>query len=342
MKNKRFYIKLAFNILRVIIPVGLLIIIFLNIDLKALAEAFRKVDLKYFFLSILFANILQVIVGATRWYYMVRKDIRQEKTVKYISNYWSAMFYGYFVPSNVGMDVYRVSVAGKKLKNYEQHIVTLIGEKIYTLVISILILFISYAVVYREIKGSEVSYSLDVIAAILILISVVIIILFMLFRRRFSTMVNYLKNRFYHYARVISLKLSSKIPLNFTSFSNELPYIFKKEFISKTLLFTILLRVLLAVGSYFLFLAFGIRLSFWVLLFANTAFFLLFILPISFGSLGVREGAYIVIFGLFGVNPETALAASFLALAGLVFTVSIGGIISLTENFKKIKIDYGE
>ena len=64
-----------------IIPVGLLVIIFLNIDLKALAEAFRKVDLVYFFISVFFANILQVIVGATRWYYMVRKDIRQEKTV---------------------------------------------------------------------------------------------------------------------------------------------------------------------------------------------------------------------------------------------------------------------
>jgi uncharacterized protein (TIRG00374 family) len=132
------------------------------------------------------------------------------------------------------------------------------------------------------------------------------------------------------------------VSFNIDSFSTELTYIGRKNFVAKTLAFTLIIRLFLVLGSYFLFLALGVRLSFWTLLFANSVFFLLFILPISFGSLGVREGAYILVFGLFGISPETALAASFLSLAGLIFTISAGGIISLTENFKKIKTSYGE
>jgi len=342
LKAKKIYINLAFKALRVIIPLGLLIIIFLNVDLKSLVDVFKAVDLKYVLISVIFANIAQVLGGATRWHYLVRSENRTESISKYISIYWASMFYGYFVPSNVGMDVYRVAVVGKKQKNYEQHIVTLIGEKFYTLLFSMVVLFASYTVVYQEIKGSEVAYALDVIAVIFVLITVFSIILFLLFKRQFSTMMTYLRNKFYHYLKVISSKLASKLPFNFKSFRDEFPCIIKKGFFTKSLIFTVLLKLSLALGGFFLFLSLGINLSFWYLLFANSVFFVLFLLPISFGSLGVREGAYIVIYGLFGVSPETALAASFLALAGLIFTISIGGIISLTENFKKITLDHGQ
>lgn len=342
LKAKHIYLNLAFKALRVIIPLGLLVIIFLNIDLKSLLDAFKRVDLKYLFVSIIFANILQVIGGATRWYYLVRRSIRMEKIINFITIYWVSMFYGYFVPSNVGMDVYRVAVVGKKQKNYEQHIVILLGEKFYTLLFSLLVLFVSYLVVYQEIKGSEVAYALDVIGVILVLVTAFLIILFLLFKRQFSRMMTFLRKKFYHYLQVITSKLHSKLPFNFKNFSDDLPYIFKKDFFTKSLIFTVLLKLSLAMGGFFLFLSLGITLPFWYVLFANSVFFVLFLLPVSFGSLGVREGAYIVIYGLFGISPETALAASFLALAGLIFTISIGGIISLTENFLKIKIDYGE
>lgn len=342
MKNKKQYRTIAFKAIRVIIPLVLLIIIFLSVDLKSLLGVFKSVNLKYLIVSVLFANIAQVLGGATRWYSLVRKENRTESVLKYISIYWISMFYGYFVPSNVGMDVYRVAVVGKKKKNYEQHIVTLIGEKFYTFFFSMIVLFASYIIVYPEIKGSEVAYSLDVIAAVCLLISLVSIILFLFFKRQFSTLMTYLGNKFYYYLNIISARFSSKLPFNFMSFRDELPYIIKINFFTRSLLFTVLLKLSLALGGFFLFLSLGINLSFWYVLFANAVFFVLFLLPISFGSLGVREGAYIIVYGLFGISPETALAASFLALAGLIFTISIGGIISLSENFKKITTDYGQ
>ena len=277
MKDRRFYIKLLFNILRIVIPVGLLTFIFLNIDIEAFSKIFLRVDLKYFLISVFFTNIMTVITAGVRWYFMIRKEIRSEKFFKYISTYWSAMFYGYFVPSNAGMDVYRVAVAGKKHKNYERHIAVLLGEKIYTLVISIVIMFASFAIVYNRVDGSEVAFAIKFMGVALLLVLLVAATLYLFFRKQFSSLASYLKNRLYHYGGHFYKKISSRISLDLNGFRDELSDLTRKNSFITTVLFTLLLRIWLAIGGYFLFLAFGIKLSFWVLLFANTVFFLIFI-----------------------------------------------------------------
>jgi uncharacterized protein (TIRG00374 family) len=326
----------------VIIPVGLLTFIFLKIDFDKLAEVFQTVNPWYFLLGIFFMNILQVITAGIRWHYMIRKGLRNWKITRHISTYWTAMFYGYFVPSNVGMDVYRVAVAGKKQKNYEQHIAVLLGEKVYTLAITIALMFLAYAFVYPQVAGTEVSYSMWIFVLGIVMISLSLLVLYFLFRDRFTMIMDYIEEKFDKNITRIAARLGSSVTFDFVAFRKELKYVAGQRFFHNTFFFTLLLRLWLVVGGYFLFLSFGVSLPFWTLLFANTLFFLVFILPISFGSLGVREGAYILIYGIFGVSPEVALAASFLALAGLVFTLSIGGLINLTENFTRRNQGYGE
>ena len=66
-------------------------------------------------------------------------------------------------------------------------------------------------------------------------------------------------------------------------------------------------------------------LSLTVHVFVWTLMFFIFLVPISIGTLGVREATFIVVFGLFGVEDEEALAGSFVGLASLLFTVGLGG-----------------
>jgi hypothetical protein len=68
---------------------------------------------------------------------------------------------------------------------------------------------------------------------------------------------------------------------------------------------------------------------FTVHVFVWTLMFFIFLVPISIGTLGVREATFIVVFGLFGVEDEEALAGSFVGLASLLFTVAIGGVVWL-------------
>jgi hypothetical protein len=46
----------------------------------------------------------------------------------------------------------------------------------------------------------------------------------------------------------------------------------------------------------------------------------------------VREGVFIILFGLFGVESEVALAASFAGLACLLITTITGGLILIAQN----------
>ncbi len=53
--------------------------------------------------------------------------------------------------------------------------------------------------------------------------------------------------------------------------------------------------------------AFGLHVPFVYFLVIVPTIFLLIMLPISIGGLGVREAAYVYLFGLVGVAPEAAL-----------------------------------
>ena len=101
------------------------------------------------------------------------------------------------------------------------------------------------------------------------------------------------------------------------------------RYVGVIMLLTVSIRGLAAVGVYCFFISLGHQVPITVALFAFSLIFLVFMLPISFGSLGVREGAYIVVFGLFAVPREVALAASFLGLAALLATIGVGGLILL-------------
>ena len=94
---------------------------------------------------------------------------------------------------------------------------------------------------------------------------------------------------------------------------------------------TALNQMIASYGGRLLMLSVGVDLSLTVHVFVWTLMFFIFLVPISVGTLGVREATYIIVFGLFGVEDEEALAASFVGLASLLFTVGLGGLVWLAE-----------
>lgn len=60
--------------------------------------------------------------------------------------------------------------------------------------------------------------------------------------------------------------------------------------------------------------------------------FLVFSLPISFGTIGVREGSFVLLYGAFGVPPEPALLVSFFGLVGLIGNYLIGALLHWSRN----------
>jgi hypothetical protein len=90
-----------------------------------------------------------------------------------------------------------------------------------------------------------------------------------------------------------------------------------------------------AAQSQILFQAFGYEIPFTVNLFITPLLVLLYALPISFGGIGIREGAFILAYSAFGVPPETSLIISFSGLLGNLISYGIGASLFFLSKHRR-------
>jgi uncharacterized membrane protein YbhN (UPF0104 family) len=91
-------------------------------------------------------------------------------------------------------------------------------------------------------------------------------------------------------------------------------------------LLTIGMRLVTGLGHQVLFYSLDVKTPFVANLFVALLLFFIFILPISFGGLGVREGAFIMLYKPFGVEPEIALIVSFFTLFAMILNYLVGAL----------------
>ena len=97
--------------------------------------------------------------------------------------------------------------------------------------------------------------------------------------------------------------------------------------LAAVLLLSIGVQASSAVTSVLIFISIAYPVGLLVNLFVVPIFLFIFLLPISFGSVGVREGSHILLYGLFDVPREVALVASFIGLLGLLLNQAIGAAV---------------
>jgi uncharacterized protein (TIRG00374 family) len=104
----------------------------------------------------------------------------------------------------------------------------------------------------------------------------------------------------------------------------------QKGVIGKALLLSVFVQFSVIIAVYILSIGLGLQIPFLAFLIYLPLITLFSMLPISISGLGVREGAFVVFFGLIGVQPEAATAVSlswFLAM-------SAGNLVGLIEYIK--------
>ena len=91
--------------------------------------------------------------------------------------------------------------------------------------------------------------------------------------------------------------------------------------------FSLLIQGFSALAAQLFFTALGIEIPYVANLFATSVFFIVFVLPISFGGIGVREVAFIMVYGLFGIEPETAVLVSLFQFSAILVSNAIGAAL---------------
>lgn len=316
--------------LRVAAPILLFAIIFSRIDLARLASALRGMQLDLALYSLVIGYLVPVLLCAWRWQVVLRALYGIRASYAFLlKHFWIGMFAGYLVPGGVGTDIYRVTCTARREGGLQVNTVAVIGEKALALLANGLLLVLAYPLVADAIGAPPILMPvIDALYAMGIVAAGVLALAALAGSAPGQRLRQAAEARL---RRRIDQMAQGARPAAPGGVAAAIRPFFAPRNLGLIVGISALNQLIASYGGRLMMLSVGVDLPLTVHVFIWTLMFFVFLAPISIGTLGVREGTFIVLFGLFGVPPEEALAGSFVGLASMLFTVGLGGIAWLAD-----------
>jgi len=310
-------------ILQSIGPLIFLYIIF-SIDYATLFETLKIIKTPLLFLALIIM-VLEIVIRAWRWQTILAAlDIYISK-IKAVGLFWLGTFAGVITPGRLGelIRVYFLKNQGYSI--FRSFFSVIIDRIIDILVLSFLGLLI-YLFYLKTVGVYMIFYG--------ILLTLLLVFVFLMVDRR----------SIIH--RIFGQFIKKLFPVDFQDYSH---FTFEKLWtgiINLKKEKMIYFFIYLITGWFFYFFAryliaqsLGLNLSFINVGVVSVLVALITALPISIAGLGTREAAVIYIFGLLGLNRETALIFSLLIFSIDLVSISFGYIPYIKESIiiNKIK-----
>ncbi len=280
------------TILKFLITVFLVFLLLKKINWLETWEYFKQVKI-IFVLLYVFLYFGGILISARKWQLLAKFKKFQRPYFFYLKTYLLGTFFNNFFPSFVGGDTYRIYVLGKKEKRLGDSSATIIVDRISGLLAVIFLAGIFGLFNYQSLQKEDGIFSL-------ILVMIGISALFILGKIFFN---------FPFFQKIINC-----LPNKLKKYINTLGSFQDKNIFWTTMNYSFLfMGVGIALANYMLFLAFGVHLSWLDFLSVTFLTNLIASLPISVGNIGVKEWAYVFLFGIFGVQSSVAVAVVLLA-----------------------------
>lgn len=327
---------------RWVVPLIILYYIFKRIDFAEFKANLMLTDPWLVTLGLAVSPLL-ILTGAIRWRCLLSTFNSSNIPYSYLlEKYWVGSSLGFFSPGAIGFDAFRVYISSPRFGSYTHNIILILIEKYIALFTCMLLIAFTYPFVSIPVE-SEVK---KVFYLAYVVLFFLIVIFFIFYYELRNSIIKKILRKIYLYFDKSFGRLFAKLNFNvdlevklfyFKSIVDSL----KEKNLLKVIIFSFGIQLISAVKSQIFFCSVDYDLPFVVnILIAPTLYFI-FLLPVSFGSLGIREGVYILLFGLFGVPMEISLLVSFLNLFGLLLNNLIGVIIMLftgTHSFDERKV----
>ncbi len=296
--------------LKIVVSIVLLGGLLYYIDFKAVILSFQNANSFYLTVGLTLA-ILQLVVHFYRWRYLLRLVSKQISNEEVFTSLFVGFMAGFFTPAQIGEFAGRIASHPNVKKS---HIVgiTLI-DKLYLAAITLIIGGAGFCIFIANYFGEYWDqWFIYPSSFFLALICVVF-----LYPEKIKELLKKLpakirEHRFYEITEVIENEFHNKNA--WTLFA-----------------LTCALYTIILVEYYFLISAFGqVSLTNSLICSASVFFVKVFILPISFGDLGVRESAAVFFFQKVGVSAAVAFNASIvMSFANVIVPTAIGALLVL-------------
>ena len=315
-KNRRFYFIFKSTIS------FLLIFLLINIVDWGRAYIIIKASNKYFFIFAPVLWLMGLLFAALRWRLILFDAEVKFSFFQAYRTYLRGLFYNIFLPGVIGGDAVRIGICYNQSKcKISTATYSVILERVLGVISLFFFILLAFCFFSQNLFSA---LAFRMVISILIISIIVIISFFVFFAARKI------------WGKCFSKEDTSKVRKFFFDGFQSLKLLKGKSLVL-VLILSSLFQLMDIFVSYILSRALGINLGFSVFFTIIPLVYLVTILPISLGGLGVREGAFAFLLAKFGVSASVAITLSFLIYFNRVLLAGIGGCVQLAEPFFIIK-----
>ena len=280
--------------------------------------------------------VLIVLTGGVRWrVLLVKYGCASISTRATVVEYWKSLAAGVAAPGTLGSDAYRVMVLGYSTGNYLRNAFVVIVEKLAALVACGFLVSGMYPFLPTN-RLPIAAKSIVDITHLLFVAGIAFIFLVMAVRRQ--GWAQRLRATLSQWLDTLSRRIASVAQKPGAPHEggrrgdvNILFSVFSPSVLLPAVCLSIFILLLAACQAQLFFHAMGYDVPFGVNVFVTPLIFVLLTLPISFGGIGIREGAYVVLYGAFGAPVEAALLVSFCSWFSVLFGQAVGALLLLSR-----------
>jgi uncharacterized membrane protein YbhN (UPF0104 family) len=286
--------KLLFLALKVSVSALLLAVIFRKAGLQDVYSHLRSMDLRFFLASSLL-HLLVVYIAALRWGLLLDEKYTSGRL---FSLYLIGSFFNNILPGAVGGDTVKVYYLYRETRRSGTSLGSVFLDRYIGLLGLLFIGFVSGLFAFRDLETVGMQWVIPLMTAGFIVASLMVFTLRI--GRRFAVI-----RDFYEYLH---------------------KYRGKKRTLLKAFFLSLVLQTISIGMIYLVALGIGQRLTFPALFVFVPIIMTVITLPISISGLGVRESAFVLLFGLVGVPAQESVAVSFLWFLS-VAAASLTGLV---------------
>lgn len=290
--------QLLLTIVKLGVSAGLLYIVLSKTGIKQVLFTLKDMS-PLAFVAATLLYLLAQFTSTLRWKLLLPRMLGIRKL---FSLYMIGSFFNTFLPGLIGGDAVKGFYLYKETGKGSLTLASIFMDRYIGFVVMIAICAIAFPFGYKYLQGSRIEWLLPVTVLSFVGASIAFFVL------RLGK----------------SIKILSGFYDHFHIYRNQ------KDVIGKALLLSVLVQFSGIIAVYILALGIGQHLPFLSCLIFLPLIILFTTLPVSISGLGVREGAFVLFFGLIGVKPEVATAIS---LSWFISTTA-GSLLGLVEYMK--------
>ena len=300
--------------LRLLISIGVCLFLFwwMKDKIADTFTALKMTDLRL--LSIAFAvNLLGIMICSARFRIVLVAQKIYFSLIEATKLTFIGIFFNNFLPTSVGGDVVKGYYASQKTGRTLESFSAVVADRLVGLLTFVLIAFISLAFLGKYIDN-RIKWPA------LIMFSIVLLFLFVLLNKTLLKKIDFILNKIPFLRKESRLQRLSVILENYKK---------NRRIICNAIAFSLIGQALYVITTYLLAKSLSLSIPLKMFFLFLPIISVVSMLP-SLNGLGVREGAYIYLFGSI-IRPENALALSFLWIAVLIGSSIIGAIIYIIK-----------